>query len=449
MKQSTILENRFESRFASSCELSHRVRRVLAGGAAHDSWSLDPFPVAFARAEGVRKWDLDDQPIIDYWMGHGALLCGHSYLPVIEAVQRQLTSGLHFGGLHEMQVRWAEKIRQLIPAAKLTRFTSSGTEAVMLALRIARAFTGRNTIVKFDGHFHGWHDESLAHFVSIKSAGLLPGIDASVGLASEFDLASVEEWLREGDVAAVIVEPGGGGSGGLPCDFDFLRCLRSLTTDHGTLLIFDEVISGFRYAPGGVQSLCDVDPDLTVLGKIVCGGLPGGAVTGKANVMEVLGPGTEVAGHKVRVPHTGTFNANPLSAAAGVAMLEGIEDGSAQCAANNITESIVTRVNRLADELAIDAALFRQSSIFHILLGPRQAGQSLVASPGVMHLYHSRSDRYLVMRRALLSAGVDCHPVHGWVSTEHNEVAIESTLQAFHQAFKVLLEYDPELERSS
>jgi len=447
MKATSSLDLDYQIMFESSAVLFERAQTVLAGDSAHDSWRFVPFPVAFDRADGTLKWDLSGRPVIDYWMGHGALLCGHGYPPVIEAVSRQLSRGCHFGGLHEFQVRWAEIICEMVPSAEKVRFTSSGTEATLLALRIARAFTGRPTTLKLDGHFHGWHDESLVYFVPAESAGLNPDVGTHVRLADATDFDTVLDMLAAEDVAAIILEPGGGCSGGLPWDPMFLGRLRQATTKYGALLIFDEVISGFRYAPGGVQELCGFTPDLTVLAKILSGGLPGGAVAGRAEVMEVFGSGTQVGARKVRVPHTGTFNANPLSAAAGVAMLGSLRDGSAQKRAAENAETLVAGVNQAAQAEGIDAALYRESSIFHILLGPLKAGVSLTASPGVVALNRSRPDRYASLRRALLSHGVDSHPVHGWVSTAHDADTIEQTIDAFARSFRQLLDEDSELAR--
>lgn len=428
----------YEAQFPESRSMSDRARRVIAGGTTHDGWSVDPFPVYVNRAEGAFKWELGGRRLIDYWMGHGALLFGHCFPPVVEAVREQATRGSHFGAASDSEVRWAELVCSLIPAAELVRFTSSGTEATMLALRLARAFTGRNLIVKFDGHFHGWHDEALAHFVSTDSAGINEGAALNVAVADPFSVESALDLLEEEEVAAVILEPGGGGSGGLPSSPDFLARLREATSRSGTVLVFDEVVSAFRYSPGGVQQLCGVLPDVTVLAKILCGGLPGGAVAGRREVMDVFGAGRAVGERWARIPHTGTFNGNPLSAAAGVAMLPHVADGRPQERVRKSANELVAAVNEAARRSGVDVHLYNQHSIFHILIGARRLGLPLDASAAVITLYASHPERYASLRRTLLLEGVDTHPIHGWLSTAHDGAVIEATADAFGRAFQRL-----------
>lgn len=428
----------YAERFSGSAAMSRRAERVVAGGTQHDSWRLQPFPVYFSEARGPFKWDIDGHRLVDCWMGHGALLFGHGYRPVVDAVARQLVRGTHLGGAHDLEVRWAELVCELIPSAERVRFTSSGTEATQLALRVARAFTGRNHIVKLDGHFHGWHDEALAHFVEPASAGLNAGALEGISIGDPWSVASIARLLAEEPTAAVILEPGGGGSGALPWSPDFLQELRQATREHGTLLIFDEVVSGFRYSSGGVQQLCGVTPDLTVLGKILAGGLPGAAVAGRADVMAVFGAGTTGAGGPAKVAHTGTFNANPLSAAAGIAALERVGDGAAQEAAASAAETLARLVNEAARANDVDVCLYTQSSIFHVLIGARRAGSPLGPSASAMTLYKAHANSYDTLRRALLVEGVDCHPLHGWLSAAHDASAVHEAAAAFDRAFRQL-----------
>jgi glutamate-1-semialdehyde 2,1-aminomutase len=354
---------------------------------------------------------------------------------VRDALQQQLWRGTHLGGAHELQVEWAEQVVRLVPSAERVRFTSSGTEATLLALRVARAFTGRSLVIKLDGHFHGWHDEALSHFVAPQVSGVNPGTGEHVLVADPLSPESVFEQLAQGQVAAVILEPGGGGSGGLPWSPELLAALRQETRAHGSLLIFDEVVSGFRYSPGGVQQLCGVLPDLTVLAKILCGGLPGGAVAGRADIMALFGRGSAlVDGRHARVPHTGTFNANPLSAAAGIAMLGHVADGTAQERARAAAEHLVLGVNALAEQHQVDVRLYAQSSTVHILIGALAAGQPLSPSLAVITLHAAAPARYATLRRELLVEGVDIHPVHGWVSAVHEPAVIQATVAAFERA---------------
>ncbi|MGH9295651.1 MAG: aspartate aminotransferase family protein, partial [Acidimicrobiales bacterium] len=312
-----------------SATLSSRSRKVLPGGVTHDVRQTDPFPLGVSRAEGSHKWDLDGHELICYVMGHGALLLGHGHPEVVAAVRDQAMRSLHPGACHELECEWAETVVAMVPSAEQVRFTSSGTEACLLALHLARAATGRQKIVKLAGHFHGWHDELAVGadppFDRPDSAGLVAATKGSVvASADEQALASA---LAGGDVAAVILEPSGAAWGTVPIDEILLGAARHLASDSGALLIFDEVVTGFRWSPGGVQAVTGITPDLTVLGKILAGGLPGGAVCGGSEIMEHIG--VDVDAHR-RVAHPGTHNAHPLSAAAGATTLGLLRSGERQ-----------------------------------------------------------------------------------------------------------------------
>ncbi|HWO26237.1 MAG TPA: aminotransferase class III-fold pyridoxal phosphate-dependent enzyme [Kofleriaceae bacterium] len=426
----------FRQAFAAEAELGERAHRVLAGGSAHDSQTVAPFQPFFVRAQGPFKWGASGRRFVDFWTGHGSLLFGHSFAPVLEAIARQLPLGMHLGGLTPDVVRWAELVCELVPSAERVRFTSSGTEATLLAIRVARAFTGKQQLLKFSGHFHGWHDEALAYVCPPEAGGLNLGAADQVALADPTDAESVIEFIAETPVAAVILEPGGGSSGELPFDREFLAALRKGTQEHGTLLIFDEVVSGFRYSPGGVQAMCGVLPDLTVLGKILCGGLPGAAIAGRREIMDVFGKGTRVNDRSARVLHTGTFNANPLAAAAGAVTLEHARDGAAQAAARRAAARIADDVNQAAERRGVDVKLYtNDASILHIMIGAATAD----ATKTPMALHRDHPERYAMLRRALLVEGVDCHPAHGWVSAAHDDAeAIDATTEAFARAFDKL-----------
>lgn len=439
----------YEKKYALSKTFSLRARKVIAGATTHDRRGFGPFGVYIDRAQGARKWDVAGNPFIDYWMGHGALLQGHGFGPIVEAITSQAQKGTHFGACHPLEVRWTELVRDMIPSAERVRFTASGTEATLLALRVARAYTGRNLILKFDGHFHGWHDEAMAHFYAEEQAGFNPGTVGEVALASPEDWDGTLNWLESNNVAAVILEPGGGAAGGLPWGADYLQRLREATRDHGTLLIFDEVVTGFRHSPGGVQQEVNVLPDITTLAKILCGGLPGGAVGGRADVMAVFGEGTRRGDRWAQIPHTGTFNANPLSAAAGIAMLESVRDGRPQQRAKRAAEALAAGVNACADKHGVDVHFYTNgTSIYHILIGAHQSGAPLGPSVAVTHLHRQHPEKYALLRRALLVAGVDTHPVHGWVSAVHDDAVIEETVAAFDAAFRQLSQV-PAMRRGS
>src|SRR5215831_4655790 len=238
-----------------SRSLAQRARRVLPGGVTHDVRRAEPFPLAVARAEGSRKWDLDGHEIVCYVMGHGALLLGHSHPDVVGAVRHQATLAFHPGACHELESEWAEAVVDLVPSAELVRFTASGTEATLLALRIARAATGRERVVKLAGHFNGWHDQVAfgadPPFHGPDTAGV-PAVLGQVVTVVPADAHALAAALRGEDVAAVILEPSGAAWGTVPLPAGLLADLRALTAATGTALIFDEVVSGFRWLLGGV-----------------------------------------------------------------------------------------------------------------------------------------------------------------------------------------------------
>ena len=426
----------YQDRFPGSAALHERASEVLAGGAAHDMWDTDPFPLYFERAKGPCKWDHQDNRFIDFWTGHGAHLCGHAFEPVLEAVSARLGLGTHLTAPAEAQIRWAEQVCALVPCAERVRFTSSGTEATLLALRVARACTGRRHVIKFNGHFHGWHDELLSDYSERSAAGRHPSSGELRSLYECTDIAGACSRMAQGDVAAVILEPGGGSSGALPWSAADLQELRDAATRAGTVLVFDEVVSGFRYRPGGAQELAGVTPDLTALGKILGGGFPGAALAGRSDVMDMFGGEVSAHTNRSKVMHTGTFNGNVLSATAGAAMLEAIADGSHQLAAERGAEALVAGVNAAAESVRVDLHAYRHSSIFHILIGARTHGVPLGASAAVLAHQKRTEATYGVLRPALLLEGVDAHGSHGWVSSAHEEQVITDAIDGFERALR-------------
>src|SRR3954469_25675548 len=324
------IESEYRARTRRSAELYDEARKAIPAGLTHDSRTLLPYPIYAARAAGSRKWDVDGNEYVDYFGGHGALLLGHAHPAVVEAVQAQVTRGTHWGSSHEAEVRWAELAHRLIPSAERVRFTASGTEASHLALRLARAYTGKPKVIRFVGHFHGWHDQvaagSLTHYEGGVPAGILPGIVEQTILLPADDVSAAAETIRtRDDIAAVILEGSGASWGTVPLPVGFLSELRTVTQERGVVMILDEVITGFRWSRGGAQARFGVTPDLCVLAKIVAGGLPGGAVAGRSDIMDQLDPAAAKAAGREKIGHQGTFNSNPLCAAAAVATLSIIE----------------------------------------------------------------------------------------------------------------------------
>jgi len=343
--------------------------------------------------------------------------------------------GQHVGGAHVLHYAWAKRIRELMPSCECIRFTASGTEAVLLALRVARAWTGRSRIVRIDGHYHGWHDEALAHALPHREGGLNPGVVQHVTVVPPLDIGAVSDELADGDVAAVILEPGGGSAGSLPWSAEYLAALRSITRIHGTLLVFDEVISGFRYSPGGVQALAGVYPDITILAKIAAGGMPGGLIGGKPEILSVISGGRSARGEPANVVHAGTFNGFPLTAAAALATLNLVADGTAQADAEAATRRLVTGINAAARAQGVDIRATHQSSIFHLLIGALSSGYPISAGPGALHLVKERTKDYAILRKALLIEGVDCHMSHGWLSVAHSASLLDEAVECFGRAF--------------
>ena len=436
------IQQQFAQTFAGSLALHRQARGVIAGGINHDGRHVKPFPPYVDRADGARKWDVDGNELLDYVMGHGSLLLGHNDPAILAAMRDQLGQGTHYGACHEGEIRWAEAIARLVPSAEKVKITGTGTEATLLAMRVARAFANKPTILKFEGHFHGWQDYALKGekppFDSPTSPGVLEQVLSTVTVVPANDLAALEARLAQGDVAAIIMEPSGGSWAMIPLDDGFLTTTRELASQHGALLIFDEVITGFRWAPGGAQAREGVLPDLTTMAKIVAGGMPGGAVAGRADVMEVLEFKDDPVWNATRkVRHQGTYNANPLAAAAGVACLDKIADGSPQRRADELAARLRAGFNTVLERRNVPGFAWGDSSVFHVALGlscdnrtaadlrsPRGVSAAeLKASPG------SRANGLLYP--GLLLEGVELFNGGGMVGVAHSDVDIDSTIEAF------------------
>src|SRR5262245_63541402 len=331
----TSIEREYIETRPKSRALYERAAISMPSGAAHDGRVFSPFPFYVERADRAYKWDVDGHRYVDGWSGHGALVLGHNHPAIVAAITEQARRGLHYSACHELEVRWAELIRGCVPGAEKVRFTMTGTETTALAIRVARAFTGRSHILKFEGHFHGVHDSAVAAvkdpFEIPMSAGVPLETLRTVLVARHNDLAHVRELLEAHPVAAVILEPAGGRSMVAPTNPAFLRALRELTRERGVILIFDEVVTGFRMAPGGAQEYFGVTADLTCLAKAVAGGLPGAALVGRVDLLDTIAfSGDGKRDRTRRVADQGTYSATPLVAAAGVAALEILKTGSVQ-----------------------------------------------------------------------------------------------------------------------
>jgi glutamate-1-semialdehyde 2,1-aminomutase len=446
MGDDTNLMRRFEKEFASSRKLFEKARCLFPDGVTHDLRHLEPFPVYIERAEGAYKWDIDGHRLIDYWSGHGALLLGHTHPVVVEAVQTQMGRATHPGGCHELELEWGQWVQRLVPSAEKMRFVSSGTEATLMALRLARMFTGKARVLKFAGHFHGWHDFLIPAADLPFPSATVPGVPEAVAgltvVVPPNDPEAVERALvGDNQIGSVILEPTGGHFGAVPVRGEFLKALRELTTQHGRLLIFDEVITGFRVHPGGAQSHYAVTPDLTSLAKILAGGLPGGCVAGRDDILSAI----ELRAGMPKMKHPGTFNANPLSAAAGCATLRLVATGEPGSQASASARALRTKLNALFRQRDLDWVAYGEFSGWKLLPGyhgPRPASDDFIPYGGDVGKLDGPKDARLVhaFRQAMLLHGVDLPGLGGMTTSAHTEADVDQTVAAVANAVNMLKE---------
>ncbi len=439
----TAILERFEELHPNSLRLHRRAADVFPNGVTHDIRYFTPFPLYMERAQGSRKWDVDGNEIIDFVMGHGALLLGHNERSVQAAVAAQLQHGTHYGASHEAEIEWGLRVKQLIPSAESLRFTSSGTEATMMAVRLARGYTGRSTVVRFSQNFHGWNDIMVGapdrEGVHPHAFGIPDESLANVVVVPQNDPETLRQTLKEEDVAAVILEPTGAHFGEIPLDPAMLPLLRETTTAAGAVLIFDEVITGFRASPGGVQAATGITPDLTTMAKILAGGLPGGAVAGSREIVSLIEFGAGDRGEfGSRIPHPGTYNANPLSAAAGVAALDRVATGEPHRHANALSRDLVVRLNDVLRAAGAAGCAYAHTSMFHIVLGAECPAPvdgfdwDWQGRPGD-RVPRTAADVVWALRRGMLNERVDLMGSGGMVSSAHSQEDIDHTVQAFER----------------
>jgi glutamate-1-semialdehyde 2,1-aminomutase len=441
------VQDRYRAHLAASQTLFERAQASIAGGITHDGRYLRPFPPYFARAQGSRKWDVQGREYVDYWLGHGALILGHGHPAIVRAIQEQAAQGLHYGGCHELEVAWAELICRLVPSAERVRFTNSGSEATHLAVRLARASTGRPKIVKLKGHFHGWHDTLLVAvdppFESPPSIGLPENLADDILPCPQNDIAAITAVLRRQDVAGVVLEPSGASFGTIPIRSEYLGELRRITSARGVVLIFDEVVTGFRYAVGGAQEYYGVTPDLTAFGKIVSGGITAGVVCGKREILDLIAYTDDSARNRLRrVSHRGTFSASPIVAAAGVACLEHIADGKALAEANRLGAQLREGMNEVIDRHGLPMAAYGDVSTYHVCLNHGGVAASarefdaLTVDPA--RLKGARPELVHGFRQAMLLNGVDSMRESGFLSSAHTSLDVEQTIEAFDRSLTAL-----------
>ncbi len=394
-------------------------------------------PLFFRSARGAWLTDEDGREYVDYVGSWGPMIVGHAHPAVIEAVGKQLLKGLGFGAPTELELQMATRLCQLVPSMDQVRMVSSGTEATMSAIRLARGFTGRDRMIKFEGCYHGHADGLL---VQAGSGALTLGVPSSPGVpaayaalthnASYNDLNSVAELFAQygEEVACVIVEPVAGNMNCVPPAPGFLDGLRKLCTQHGALLIFDEVMTGFRVALGGAQALHDVLPDLTTLGKVVGGGLPVGAFGGREEIMQHLAPAGPVY-------QAGTLSGNPVALAAGLATLELIAEPGFHARLTETTGHLLDGLDTLAGEAGIPLLCQQAGGMFGLFFTEEKVITRF------SQVQACDAERFRRFFHAMLNAGVYLAPSAyeaGFVSAAHGTPEIAHTLEAARTAFAAL-----------
>jgi glutamate-1-semialdehyde 2,1-aminomutase len=395
---------------------------------------MEPYPFYTAKAKGSKLVDVDGNEYIDFWMGHYALILGHSVPSVMREVKRQLDKGTHYGTCHELEILLAEQIVKMVPTAQMVRFTNSGTEAVMYATRLARAYTGRNHIAKFEGGWHGGYDALHAAvkppFDVPESSGLTQGALKDTVVLPYNNLEGVEKIINKEDLAAVIIEPVLGGGGCIPAEKDFLKGLREICSQTGALLIFDEVITGFRLAPGGAQQFFGVKPDITFFGKILGGGFPIGAIVGSREIMEHMNP---LLYERPKFSfHGGTFCANPVAMTAGLLTLRLLEDGNLINGLNKRGDYVRQQLRDIFERQRLDVQVTGVGSLFHTHFTKEEVKDTNTVA---------RADREKLAQyhMSLVENGVFFLPTSmGALSTKHSKSDIEKLFQETENFFKTL-----------
>ncbi len=421
---------------SKSKALFERAKKTLPGGVNSPVRAFEPYPFFVENAQGSKMVDADGKAYVDYCMAYGALLLGHANAEVLDAVKTQLTKGTLYGAPTELEVKFAEQISKASPCMEMMRLVSTGTEATMHAIRTARGYTNRKKIVKFDGCFHGSHDSVL---VKAGSGAATFGVPNSLGIPEETtkntivlpynDPEALEvTFKKEGsDIAAVIVEPVMGNVGLILPKKDYLPSLRKITAANGTVLIFDEIITGFRLALGGAQEYFNVKPDMATLGKVLGGGFPLAAFGGKKEIMQNISP----AG---KVYQAGTFSGNPVSATAGMAILGYLNKNRKQIYPR-LEKNAVELKKALTDQAAaykLPAQIYSIASMYQIFFTKENVSDYTCAK-------HSDAAMFTAYFQTLLKEGVFIPPSQYetcFLSAAHTEEDLKATIDAFEKALK-------------
>jgi glutamate-1-semialdehyde 2,1-aminomutase len=426
----------------NSDQMLARSRQSLAGGVSSNvrAGKIPP-PMFFKRGEGPFIFDVDGNRYIDYVLGQGPAILGHSPRRVLERVEQALQRGQLFAGQCDLEISVSEMIQKLVPCAELVRYSNSGSEIVQAALRLARAYTGREKIIKFEGHYHGWFDNVLVSVSPpLEKAGphdspvALPGSQGQ--LTSAFQDTIVLPWndlsvlertvqVNPEKIAAVIMEPVMCNIGCIPPSSGYLEGVRKICTKHGIVLIFDEIITGFRLSKGGAQGFFGVTPDLATFGKAIAGGFPISCLAGKREMMELIGNGL--------VNHSGTYNSNVMVIAAAAATLDELNQEGIYERLSHLTTELKTGLKEIFSRAGLPARFSGVGPVFHLGFGEADAVvvdyRSFVKS-----IDTAKGQRFADL---LLQYGVRFIPRGIWyMSTAHTEAEIEATLKAVQKALK-------------
>jgi glutamate-1-semialdehyde 2,1-aminomutase len=424
-------------RHPGSGKLFDQASGVTPGGVSHNLRFFPPYPLFVEAASGNRLWDVDGTEYVDYWMGHFALLLGHNPEPIVSALRDQLDHGMQWGVVNPLEVELAERVRRHVPCAERVRFCNTGAEATMYAARTARGYTGRTKVLKATGGWHGYSTDLLGAvhppFEAPASLGLPAPFEDAVGTFSFNDTEGATEAIRQtGDLAAVIVEPVLGAGGGIPPEPGFLEALREETEAKGAVLIFDEIITGFRLGLGGAQAHYGVTPDMVTLGKVLGGGLAVGALAGTEEIMEwtsVTGPKRD----RIRVAvGGGTFSCNPMSMRAGLATLEYLEahsDGYERI--GRMGEVLRTQAREVLAAQGASAVVTGLESLFQIHFLKEET--DALRSAEDVHRYTDPSRATEEFKVRMLNEGV--HTMHGGgcLSFVHSDGDVRAFLDALSE----------------
>ncbi len=435
------------SNFKRSASLFEEAKRLLPSGASSNIrvYAHDPFPILFERGRGSRIWDVDGNEYVDLLSSYGSVVLGHSHPTVVKAVTDQMHTGSMLGTTTELEVRVAKRIQSVVPCAEMVSFANTGTEATMEAIRIARAFTGRDKILKFEGHYHGHHDyvlfsvESPLVVAGLEQApsklpfypGIPDGISRTVAVAPWNDAVLLEKVLKRNsnDLAAIITEPVMGSAGVIPPGDEYLKSLRELADKYDVLLIFDEVLTGFRIAPGGAQEFYGVKPDLACYAKALGGGTPIAAVAGRRDVMGMIGPG--------KIGYGGTYNANSLCLAAANAALEALlkDDGEAFKHMHLTGAEIMEGIKELMERYDQPGIVQGLGPMFQLYF--TKAKKIL----NYRHSLQSDFGKFRDFRNLMLRRGVYLHPdgtERMMITSAHDKCDVERVLSACEDSFREL-----------